>query len=215
MSLQEIAGTAADARASSTPKSTAKTAPATAPRGRRTLGAMLAGLTACAALVSGCSSSAPAGGPNDGVLIDSGTTGGVAWDLWAWEDNGQLCMGPGTESGPYTSTDAAAPGAMSGSQCGFSDKTKGATYYASAQNTGNGPPTVALLFGPVPAAAVAVRVTGKITLKTAAFPSGAGLPSARYWVWAAPYQVPASDGTVLSPPEPLDAQGKAVAFQAY
>jgi hypothetical protein len=191
------------------------TAAAAAPRSRGALGAMLAVLVTCAALVSGCSSSASGGGPNDSVLLESGTTGGVAWDLWAWEDNGQLCMGPGTESGPYTAADAAAPGAMSGSQCGFNDKAKGATYYASAQNTGNGPPTVALLFGPVPAAAVAIQVTSKTTLKTAAFPSGAGLPSARYWAWAAPYQVPASDGTVLAVPKPLDAQGRAVAFQAY
>ena len=208
MSLQEIT---VNVRASST----AKTAPATAPRGRRALGAMLAVLVTCAALVSGCSSSASGGGPNDGVLIDSGTTGGVGWDLWAWEDNGQLCMGPGTESGPYTATNAAAPGQMSGSQCGFNDKAKGSTYYASAQNAGNGPPTVALLFGPVPSAATAVQVTSKIKLKTAALPSGAGLPSVRYWAWAAPYQVPASDGTVLAIPKPLNAQGKAVAFQAY
>jgi hypothetical protein len=190
-------------------------APATAPRGRGALGAMLAVLAACAALVSGCSSSAPAGGPNDAVLIDSGTTGGVGWDLWAWEDGGQLCMGVGTESGPYTATTAAAPGAMSGSQCGFNAKTEGRTYYASAQNAGNGPPTLALQFGPVPSAAAAIQVTSKITLKTAALPGGAGLPSARYWAWAAPYQVPASDGTVLSIPKPLNAQGKAVAFQAY
>jgi hypothetical protein len=200
MSLQEIS---------------VNSAPATAPRGRAALGALLALLVTCAALVSGCSGSSSGGGPNDGVLIDSGTTGGVGWDLWAWEDDGQLCMGPGTESGPYTATNAAAPGEMSGSQCGFNDKAKGATYYASAQNAGNGPPTVALLFGLVPPAAVSIQVTSKVTLKTAAFPSGAGLPSARYWAWAAPYQVPASDGTVLAVPKPLNAQGKAVAFQPY
>ena len=185
------------------------------PRGSRALGATLAVLL-CAALVSACSSDAPApDGQDDAVLIDSGTTGGVGWDLWAWEDDGQLCMGMGDQAGPDGAKITAAPGAMSGSQCGFNDKTQGTTYYTSAQNAGNGPPTVALQFGPVPAAAVSVRVTSKITMKTAAFPSGAGLPSARYWVWAGPYQLPASDGTLLAVPKPLDAQGGAVAFQAY
>ena len=186
-----------------------------APGRRRSLVAMLAVLL-CATLISACSSDAPApDGQDDAVLIDSGTTGGVGWDLWAWEDDGRLCMGMGDQSGPTTSRNTAAPGAMSGSQCGFNDKTQGTTYYASAQNAGNGPPTVALLFGPVPPAAVAVQVTSKITLTTTAFPTGAGLPSARYWVWAGPYQPPASDGTLLQVPKPLDAQGKAVAFQAY
>jgi hypothetical protein len=191
------------------------TALATAPRKRRAFGALLAVLL-CAALVSACSSTAPApDGEDNAVLIDSGTTGGVGWDLWAWEDGSQLCMGMGDQAGPDTARNSAAPGAMSGSQCGFDAKAQGKTYYTSAQNAGNGPPTVALLFGPVPSAAVAIQVTSKITLKTTAFPTGAGLPSARYWVWAGPYQPPASDGTVLSVPKPLNAQGKAVAFQAY
>lgn len=190
-------------------------APATAPRRARAFGALLAALL-CATVVSACSSTAPApDGEDNAVLIESGTTSNVGWDLWAWEDAGQLCMGMGDQSGPNSAQNAAAPGQMSGSQCGFNDKTYGKTYYVSAQNAGNGPPTVALLFGPVPAAAVSIQVTSKITLKTAAFPSGAGLPSVRYWVWAAPYQPPASDGTLLAIPKPLNAQGKAVAFQAY
>ena len=191
------------------------TAPATAPRKLRALGATLAVLL-CATLVSACSSNAPApDGQDDAVLIDSGTTGGVGWDLWAWEDAGQLCMGMGDQAGPNTARNTAPPGAMSGSQCGFNDKTQGTTYYVSAQNAGNGPPTVALQFGPVPSAAASVQLTSKITVKTAAFPSGAGLPSARYWVWGGPYQLTASDGTPLAVPKPLDAQGRAVAFQAY
>ena len=170
----------------------------------------------CAALIAGCSANHPApDGQDNAVLIDSGTTDGVGWDLWAWEQSGELCMGMGNMQGPTSSRNAAAPGAMSGSQCGFNAKKQGATYYASAANTGNGPPTVALLFGPVPSAAATIQVTSKITLHTEALPSGAGLPTARYWVWAAPYQPPASDGTLLVPPHPLDAKGKAVAFQAY
>lgn len=169
-----------------------------------------------AAALTGCSSPAPApDGQDNAVLVDSGSVGNVAWDLWAWEDNGQLCMGMGNKSGPVTTRNTTASGGMSGSQCGFNAKTQGRTYYVSASNGTNGPPTVALLFGPVPGAAVSVQVTSKITLKTDTFPSGAGLPTARYWVWAGPYQPPASDGTLLGVPRPLDAQGKAVAFQAY
>lgn len=190
------------------------TAQATAPRGLRALGATLAAAL-CVGLMSACSSSAPTDGLANAVLIESGTTGNVGWDLWAWEDGGQLCMGMGDQSAPNSAQNSGAPGSMTGSQCGFNAKAKGKTYYVSAQNAGNGPPTVALLFGPVPSAAVSVQVTSKITVKTAAFPTGASLPSARYWVWAAPYQPPASDGTVLSIPKPLNAQGKAVAFQAY
>jgi hypothetical protein len=167
----------------------------------------------CAVLFSGCSSSAAAG-PDDTVLIDSGTIGGVGWDLWAWEDKGELCMGLGTQAAPYTAQNPASGGSMSGSQCGFSGKGD-SMYYASGQNAGNGPPTLAVLFGPVPTAAAEVRVTSKITVKTTAFPSGAGLPSARYWVWPGPYQLPASDGTALAEPKPLDAAGKPVALQAY
>jgi hypothetical protein len=174
---------------------------AIAPRRVRALGAISAALL-CATVLSACSSTAAPDGEADAVLIDSGTTANIGWDLWAWEDDGQLCMGMGDESAPNSTQNAAAPGQLSGSQCGFNDKTEGKTYYVSAQNAGNGPPTVALLFGPVPAAAVSVQVTSKITLKTTDFPSGAGLPSVRYWVWAGPYQ-------------PLDAQGKAVPFQAY
>jgi hypothetical protein len=191
------------------------TAQATAPRRLRALGAILTAVL-CATLISACSSTAAApDGLDNAVLIDSGTTGNVGWDLWAWEDGGQLCMGMGDQSSPNSAQNSAAPGSMTGSQCGFNNKARGRTYYVSAQNAGNGPPTVALLFGPVPSAAVSVQVTSKITLKTTAFPTGASLPSARYWVWAAPYQPPASDGTMLSVPKPLNAQGKAVAFQAY
>jgi hypothetical protein len=169
-----------------------------------------------AAVLTGCSSTAPApDGQDDSVLIESGTTDGVGWNLWAWEDGSRLCMGMGNRSGPYTSRNGVAAGEMFGRQCGFNAKTQGTTYYVSATNGTNGQPTVALLFGPVPSAAVSVQVTSKITLKTAAFPSGAGLPNARYWFWAGPYQPPASDGTLLAVPKPLDAHGKTVAFQAY
>ena len=190
-------------------------APAIAPRKIRALGALL-GVLLCAGVMSGCSGGAPSpDGEANAVLIDDGTVGGVGWDLWAWQDGGQLCMGMGDQSGPTSTRNPAAAGTMSGSQCGFNAKKQGTTYYVSAQNAGNGPPTLALLFGPVPSAAVSVQVSSKITVKTAAFPDGASLPSARYWVWAGPYQPPASDGTFLAMPKPLDAQGKAVAFQAY
>jgi hypothetical protein len=187
---------------------------ATAPRRLRALGAVLA-VPLCAALLSACSSTAPApDGEDNAVLIDNGSTSGVGWDLWAWEDKGQLCLGMGSQAGPYTARNAPSDDSISGSQCGFSGK-KGTTYYASAQNGGDGPPTVALLFGPVPPAAASIQVTSKITLKTAAFPNGAGLPDARYWVWGAPYHPPASDGTLLPIPKPLGAGGKAVALQTY
>ena len=189
-------------------------APATAPRRARAFGALLAALL-CATVVSACSSTAPApDGEDNAVLIESGTTSNVGWDLWAWEDNNQLCLGMGTQAGPYTVRNPASADSMTGSQCGFSGK-KGTTYYSSAQNTGDGPPTVALLFGPLPQTATQIQVTSKITLKTAVLPTGAGLPSARYWVWAGPYQPPASDGTLLPIPKPLAATGKAVAFQTY
>jgi hypothetical protein len=177
--------------------------------------AISAALLAATAL-AGCSSTAPApDGQDNAVLVDSGAVGNVSWNLWAWEDGSTLCMGMGNRSGPYTSRNSVSAGQMYGSQCGFNAKTPGATYYLSASNGTDGPPTVALLFGPVPAAAVSVQVTSRITLKTEAFPSGAGLPAANYWYWAGPYQPPASDGTLLAVPQPLDKQGKAVAFQAY
>ena len=183
---------------------------------------MLRARAACAALIlgaatlAGCSSTAPApDGQDNAVLIESGDTGNVLWNLWAWEDGTQLCMGMGDRSGPYTARNPAAVGGMSGSQCGFNAKTQGKTYYTSATNGTNGPPTVAVLFGPVPAAAVSVQVTSKITLKTAAFPANAGFPAAAYWIWAGPYQPAASAGTLLPVPRPVDAHGKTVAFQAY
>ncbi|HET9172465.1 MAG TPA: hypothetical protein VFN97_23770 [Actinospica sp.] len=169
-----------------------------------------------AVALAGCSSTAPApDGEENAVLIESGNTGNVYWNLWAWEDGGRLCMGMGNRSSPYTARNGATAGAVYGSQCGFNAKTEGRTYYVSATNGTNGPPTVAVLFGPVPSAAVSVQVTSKITLKTTAFPSGAGLPSADYWFWAGPYQPPASDGTLLAVPRPVDAHGEQVAFQAY
>lgn len=187
----------------------------TAPRRLRALGAAAAAVL-CAALISACSSDGPApDGKADAVLIDSGTTAGVGWNLWAWSEGGKLCLGMGDQAGPNTTGNPAPAGSMSGSQCGFDAKQQGSTYYVSAQNAGDGPPTAALLFGPVPPAAAEVQVATKLTLKTTALPSGAGLPDARYWVWAGPYQPPASDGTVLPVPKPLDAAGKAVAFQAY
>jgi hypothetical protein len=198
-------------------ETTVNTAIVEAPRRRpRALGTLTAVLLSCAALASGCASTSPApDGEDNAVLIDSGTTANIGWDLWAWEDDGALCMGMGDEAGPTTERNPAAAGSMSGSQCGFNDKKQGATYYTSAQNAGNGPPTVALVFGPLPSAAVEIQVTSKIKLKTAALPTGADLPTAHYWVWAGPYQTPASDGTLLAVPKPLDAQGKAVAFQSY
>lgn len=151
------------------------------------------------------------------VLLRSGTTQGVAWYLWAWELNGSLCISTGTPVGPDGGEITPPDHAVTGGQCEFTDKYEGAAYYMSAEGGQDaaGDPTVSLSFGPLPSNATQIKVADKLTLPTEPLPSGKGLPSGRYWVWADKYTPPASEGAVLDIPQPLDVQGKPVAFQDF
>jgi hypothetical protein len=164
------------------------------------------------AAVSGCGSSG-----TSPVLLASGTTQGVDWYLWAWEQGGSLCMSTGTAAGPDGGSITPSPDAMTGGQCEYDQKYPDSSYFMSADggNSPSGDSTAALVFGPLPSDAVRIKVASRLTLTTQPFPAGKALPAGRFWVWAGPYQPPASDGTVLDTPQPLNAQGKPVAFQDF
>lgn len=176
------------------------------------------GALVCASLAAGCGNAA--GGTaasTTPVLLESGTTEGVAWHLWAWEQSGKLCMSTGTAGGPDGGTITPAPRAMTGGGCEFDRTTPDSSYYVGAQGGGTGTSqyTASLTFGPLPAQATRIKVASNLTLPTQTLPGGEGLPAGRFWVWAGPFQPPASVGTVLTTPEPLDATGKPVAFQPF
>lgn len=179
---------------------------------RRRAVALVAAAVLGSGLASGCGHDETAP-----VLLRSGTTLGVAWYLWAWEQNGGLCMWTGTPAGPDGDGITPPPLAVTGGQCAFDDKAPGSTYYMGAEGGTDGKDglTVSLTFGPLPPDAIRIKVATELTLTTQPFPSGRGLPSGRYWVWADAYQPSASEGRVLDTPRPLDAQGKPVAFQAF
>ncbi|MBR7832724.1 hypothetical protein KDL01_05600 [Actinospica durhamensis] len=163
-------------------------------------------------LISGCGA-----GQTTPVLLRSGTTLGLAWYLWAWEQKGSLCMSTGTAAGPDGGDITPPPNAVEGGQCEYTDKYPAATYYMSAEGGTDGKDdfTVSLVFGPLPSDATHIKVATHLTLTTQPFPSGKGLPTGRYWVWVDTYVPPASVGTVLDVPQPLDNQGKPVAFQIF
>ncbi|MBR7832723.1 hypothetical protein KDL01_05595 [Actinospica durhamensis] len=174
--------------------------------------AMAAAAVLGSGLISGCGD-----GETTPVLLRSGTTLGVAWYLWAWEQKGSLCMWTGTPAGPDGGDITPPPNAVTGGQCDYTDTYPAATYYMGAEGGTDGKDdfTVSLVFGPLPSDATHIKVATQLTLTTQPFPSGKGLPTGRYWVWVDSYVPPASVGSVLDVPQPLDDQGKPVAFQIF
>ncbi|MEV7390907.1 hypothetical protein [Streptomyces sp. NPDC091215] len=143
--------------------------------------------------------------PTPRVLLTSGVYQGEPWSVYAWQQDGQLCMevdGPG---------DPEASGVPSASACGFDQKDPSSGYYDS----GPGPGDSDVNFGPLPARATRIRVATKETLPTRPFPAGKQLPVGRYWVQIVPKRWPLpADGRAISP-KPLDASGRAVAYQDF
>jgi hypothetical protein len=181
-------------------------------RSSRAIAAMLCAVL-CTGLAAGCSSdnnTAP-------VMVASGTTAGVGWYLWAWDQSGTLCMSTGTPVGPDGGNITPAPRAMSGGGCGFDRKTPDGGYYVGAQGGGSGTGqfTASLSFGPLPDQATQIKVASDLVLATRLFPLGKGLAPGRFWVWAGAVRPPAAIGTVLDTPQPLNAEGQAVAFQDF
>jgi hypothetical protein len=159
---------------------------------------------------AGCTSAGPAVKSSRHVLLTSGTYNDVWWGVWAWTEDGSLCMAMAGHEGPG----AASPPARdaSGGQCGFANYPHEPSYYDS----GPGPAGSLFNLGPLPASATQIRVASNEILPTQAFPSGHGLPAARYWVEISPASgLPAADGTVLKTPQPLNAAGQPVAFRAF
>jgi hypothetical protein len=71
-------------------------------------------------------------------------------------------------------------------------------------------------FGPLPSDAVQIRVATDEILTTMPMPRGKGLPAGRYWINVTPAGGPGSAlGPALFTPEPLDAHGQPVPFQAF
>ena len=168
----------------------------------------------CFCLGTGCTGFSRSSAP---VMLASGTTEGVAWHVWAWEQDGTLCMATGTAAGPDGGSITPSARAISGGSCEFDRKYPDSAYYSGAQGggSGGGQFTASLAFGPLPNQATQIRVASRLILKSEPFPSGKGLPAGRFWVWAGPFEPPASEGTVLDTPQPLDSSGKPVAFQAF
>lgn len=167
----------------------------------------------CAAFAAGCDTSSDTAP----VMLASGTTEGVVWYLWGWESAGSLCMATGTAAGPVGGSITLAPQAMGGGQCGFDNKQPDSSYFGGAEAGGSPTeqPTAALTFGPLPTRAARIKVAADLILTTRPLPSGKGLPAGRFWVWAGPFDPPASEGAVLDTPQPLDDENHPVAFQNF
>jgi hypothetical protein len=180
---------------------------------RRRAAALTAAFGAAAAsavLIGGCSS--PADVLTQKVLLTSGTYDDVWWGLWAWTDKGELCMAMAGTGGPDAANAPASD--PSGGQCGFKQGQPEPGYIDS----GIGPAGSYYSTGPLPLAATQVRVATRLILPASAFPSGVGLPSGHYWVEIGPGKSEppmASEGTYLKTPQPLNASGKPIPFEAF
>ncbi len=129
-----------------------------------------------------------------------------AWSLWGWLDAAQgssLCL---------EVRDPKAGSAGGGSECGFTNQPTDTTgYYASA-------PLVSqriVDYGPLPATAVAVRLSapGRKSFTVRSQPLPADFPAGRFWSTVLPGT--AASGSPTWTAQPLDSQGKPVAFQAF
>ena len=175
----------------------------------------VAAIVATGTLLAGCASAHSPGsvttsGHSSYVLLTSGSYKGVDWRLFAWQQQGHLCM----EFDPAGSDPAhrlAASSAGAGG-CKFDDSNPSTGYYAS----GPGPGGSAVSFGPLPSDATQIRVATHETLTAAPLPAGKGLPTGRYWINVMPAGWPAqTEGSALPTPQPLDTNGNTVTFQSF
>jgi hypothetical protein len=133
------------------------------------------------------------------VLVRGQLPGGGGWQLAAWVQDRQLGMDMEEPSGHRDS-----------GQVSFA-ATRNYSYHWAE---GLGPGDSTFYYGPVPAAAVSVRLTApgqqSLLVRTALLPAGRGLPRGRFFVVQPPGPV-----TVNWTVVPLDAAGHKVAFTRF
>lgn len=149
--------------------------------------------TGCAAGQPGSSSATPRIAP---VRLAAGTANGTRWGLWAWEQDKRLCM---ALSGP----DRYSAKAATNGGCGFDGHASGGYYMGGRAPGGKAGTYVG--YGPLPTRAVRIRAHGDV-MATKPLPVGHGLPVGRYWI---------SFAQGGGNPQPLDARGNPVPFQAF
>ncbi|MGW7546404.1 hypothetical protein ACWGKQ_35640 [Streptomyces sp. NPDC054770] len=157
------------------------------------------------AFLVGCS----AKGPHlpDYVVLSKHVTHGVHWQLDAYLSDEGLCLTVDSPKGPEVGGDWSSGG------CGFDSSPSGG-YWSGGQEPGAENATV--VYGPLPDNATAIKVASHTVVKSVPFPHGSGLPSGRYWFFIEPPGWPSkADGTLLTTPQPMDKQGKKVAFKKF
>jgi hypothetical protein len=174
--------------------------------GRPAAAALACGLT----VLLGACSSAPASRPTRQVQLTSGTSHGVWWGVWAWEERGSLCMAIAGRPGPNAATEPSQD--AQGGACGFARTPT----YPHFFDSGPGPAGGYYNMGPLPSDAVQIRVSTTVILPTERLPRGVGLPAGRYWVQIIPAAgAGLGDGTDLNTPQPLNAAGQPVPFRKF
>lgn len=159
------------------------------------------------AFLVGCS----AKGPHlpDYVVLSKHVTHGVRWELDAYLSDDGLCLMVDGPKGPKVGED------WSSGACGFNRDHPSDGYWASGQEPGASQSAL-VVYGPLPDNATAIKVASHTVVKSVPFPEGSGLPTGRYWFFIEPPGWPnKADGTLLSTPQPLDKQGKKVAFKKF
>ena len=133
------------------------------------------------------------------VLVRGHLPGGREWQLAAWMQDRQLGLDMEEPSGHSDS-----------GQVGFAASRNYSYYWGE----GLGPGNSIFYYGPVPPAAVSVRLTAPgqhpMLVHTVPLPAGRGLPRGRFFVVQPPGPVTV-DWSVV----PLDAAGHKVAFKAF
>jgi hypothetical protein len=145
------------------------------------------------------------------VELTSGTYQGAGWQLYAWQQEGHLCMefDPSGSNPDHKPTAGQSAGAAA---CEFDRRNPSSGYYAS----GPGVAGSNVSFGPLPTSVVQIRVATHEVLPSAPLPGGQGLPAGRYWIHIMPPGWPTSaDGTALDTPQPMDANSGSVPFQNF
>lgn len=164
----------------------------------------VAALVAASALLAGCSNAS-----SRYVLLTSGTYKGAGWQLFAWQQQGHLCMEV-DQAGFDPDHQPPVSAAPSAGACQFDNSPSGGYYMM-----GPGPEGSMVSFGPLPSDAVQIRVAPDETLTTTPLPPGKGLPAGRYWINVTDTGGPATTSGGFPTLVPLDAQGQPVPFQDF
>jgi hypothetical protein len=142
------------------------------------------------------------GGSMATTTVARGGNDGYAWELDVFYQDGDLCMfldppGTGTEH-------------TYGGSCWNSDQDQDSGEFFPFSGPNNKASNLSMVFGAIPAGAVAMRVAQHVVVAGRPMPHPFGNHPTQFFLWIVPDGPTAATGAILSSPIPLDASGHVV-----